>query len=99
MNQMVFQIQIARRQDAVPLTRDYLIDAENAVSRRARWRRNDGPRPSSSVLMGYRQKTSVIPTGAERSEAQRRDLFCCFGNKKRSLDYAALWAASLGMTE
>ena len=32
MNQMVFQIQIARRQDAVPLTRDYMIDAENAVS-------------------------------------------------------------------
>jgi cyclopropane-fatty-acyl-phospholipid synthase len=28
MNQMVFQIQIARRQDAVPLTRDYMIDAE-----------------------------------------------------------------------
>ncbi len=32
MNQMVFQIQIARRQDAVPLTRDYMIEAENAVS-------------------------------------------------------------------
>ena len=32
MNQMVFQIQITRRQDAVPLTRDYLIDAENAIS-------------------------------------------------------------------
>ena len=46
-----------------------------------------------------RPKTSVIPTGAERSEAQRRDLFCCFGDKTRSLDYAALWAASLGMTE
>jgi cyclopropane-fatty-acyl-phospholipid synthase len=29
MNQMVFQIQIARRQDAVPLTRDYAVDAEN----------------------------------------------------------------------
>ncbi len=27
MNQMVFQIQIARRQDAVPLTRDYMADA------------------------------------------------------------------------
>jgi cyclopropane-fatty-acyl-phospholipid synthase len=32
MNEMVFQIQITRRQDAVPLTRDYLIDAENGVS-------------------------------------------------------------------
>ena len=32
MNQMVFQIQIARRQDAVPLTRDYLVDAENNIS-------------------------------------------------------------------
>jgi cyclopropane-fatty-acyl-phospholipid synthase len=31
MNQMVFQIQIARRQDAVPLTRNYVIDAENGV--------------------------------------------------------------------
>jgi hypothetical protein len=51
-------------------------------------------------------KNSVIPTGAERSEAQWRDLFCCFGDKKRSLDYAAPFdfargklAASLGMTE
>ena len=44
-------------------------------------------------------KNSVIPTGAERSEAQWRDLFCCLGNKKRSLGYAARWAASLGMTE
>ena len=44
-------------------------------------------------------KNSVIPTGAERSEAQWRDLFLCFGDKKRSLDYAARWAASLGMTE
>jgi cyclopropane-fatty-acyl-phospholipid synthase len=32
MNQMVFQIQIARRQDAVPLTRDYMVDAEHDVS-------------------------------------------------------------------
>jgi cyclopropane-fatty-acyl-phospholipid synthase len=32
MNEMVFQIQITRRQDAVPLTRDYMIDAENGVS-------------------------------------------------------------------
>ena len=29
MNQMVFQIQITRRQDAAPLTRDYMLDAEN----------------------------------------------------------------------
>ncbi|WP_296322447.1 cyclopropane-fatty-acyl-phospholipid synthase family protein [Reyranella sp.] len=28
MNQMVFQVQIARRQDAVPLTRDYIASAE-----------------------------------------------------------------------
>ncbi len=28
MNQMVFQIQIAKRQDAVPLTRDYMVDVE-----------------------------------------------------------------------
>jgi hypothetical protein len=43
-------------------------------------------------------KNSVIPTGAERSEAQWRDLFWRLGDKKRSLGYAALWAASLGMT-
>jgi cyclopropane-fatty-acyl-phospholipid synthase len=30
MNQMVFQIQITRRQDAVPLTRDYITDFERA---------------------------------------------------------------------
>jgi hypothetical protein len=41
---------------------------------------------------------SVIPTGAERSEAHWRDLFCCCVGKKRSLDCAALRAASLGMT-
>jgi cyclopropane-fatty-acyl-phospholipid synthase len=33
MNQMVFQIQIARRQDSVPLTRDYIVDAERGVGR------------------------------------------------------------------
>ena len=32
MHQMVFQIQLARRQDAVPLTRHYLIDAENSIA-------------------------------------------------------------------
>ncbi len=31
MNQMVFQIQLARRQDAAPLTRDYVVDAENGI--------------------------------------------------------------------
>jgi len=31
MNQMVFQIQITRKQDAVPLTRDYMVDAERGV--------------------------------------------------------------------
>jgi hypothetical protein len=34
-------------------------------------------------------KNFVIPTGAERSEAQWRDLFCGFSDKRRSLDYAA----------
>jgi cyclopropane-fatty-acyl-phospholipid synthase len=32
MSQMVFQIQIARRQDAVPLTRDYMIAAEQGLA-------------------------------------------------------------------
>ena len=32
MGQMVFQIQIAKRQDAVPLTRDYIRDWEQGVS-------------------------------------------------------------------
>jgi len=27
---MVFQVQIARKQDAVPLTRDYMLEAERA---------------------------------------------------------------------
>ena len=49
--------------------------------------------------LSHLTKNSVIPTGAERSEAQWRDLFCCFGDKKRSLDCAARWAASLGMTD
>jgi cyclopropane-fatty-acyl-phospholipid synthase len=31
MNQMVFQIQLARKQDAVPLTRDYMLDAEKGI--------------------------------------------------------------------
>jgi hypothetical protein len=57
--------------------------------------------------LSHMVKNSVIPTGAERSacpersrrEAQWRDLFLCFDDKRRSLDDAALWAASLGMTE
>ena len=32
-NQMVFQIQIAKRQDAVPLTRDYITDWERSHGR------------------------------------------------------------------
>ena len=32
MNQMVFQLQLARRQDAVPYTRDYVLDAEKGVT-------------------------------------------------------------------
>jgi cyclopropane-fatty-acyl-phospholipid synthase len=31
-NQMVFQIQIARKQDAVPLTRDYMVEAEQQTA-------------------------------------------------------------------
>jgi cyclopropane-fatty-acyl-phospholipid synthase len=33
LNQMVFQMQIAQRPDATPLTRDYMIDAERAGSK------------------------------------------------------------------
>ena len=32
MNQMVFQIQLARKQDTVPLTRDYIVDAERGMT-------------------------------------------------------------------
>jgi hypothetical protein len=39
-------------------------------------------------------ENSVIPTVAERGEAKWRDLFCCFGDKRSSLDYAARRAAS-----
>jgi len=35
-NQMVFQMQLARRQESVPLTRDYITDFERASERRAR---------------------------------------------------------------
>jgi cyclopropane-fatty-acyl-phospholipid synthase len=35
MNQMVFQMQIARRQDAAPLTRDYMIDNERSAQTRS----------------------------------------------------------------
>jgi len=52
---------------------------------------------SARTRLSHLTKNSVIPTGAERSEAQWRDLFLCLGNKKRSLGYASLWAASLGM--
>ena len=31
MNQMVFQLQLAKKQDAVPLTRDYMLDAEKGI--------------------------------------------------------------------
>jgi hypothetical protein len=41
-------------------------------------------------------KNSVIPTGAERSGGTYS--WGCI-DKNRSLDYAARWAASLGMTE
>jgi hypothetical protein len=51
--------------------------------------------------------SSVIPTGAEPldfarrrlRDAQWKDLFCCLGGKRRSLDWAAPWAASVGLTE
>jgi len=54
----------------------------------------------SSRVQGDRMwlQSSVIPTGAERSEAERRDLFLLMRRQKRSLDYAALRAAPLGMT-
>jgi len=42
MNQMVFQIQIARKQDAVPLTRDYVNEAENGKV-------TSGPRATRSM--------------------------------------------------
>ena len=43
------------------------------------------------VGQSHMTKNTVIPTGAERSEAQWRDLFSCLGDKRRSLDYAARW--------
>lgn len=35
MNQMVFQVQIARRQDAVPITRDYMLEVERSLPERS----------------------------------------------------------------
>jgi len=40
------------------------------------------------------KKTSVIPTGAERSKAKWRDHSYCNTSKKGTLDYAANGAAS-----
>jgi len=62
--------------------------------------------PGDARAIAFDQN-SVIPSEAEPldfargrlHEAQRRDLFCCLGDMKRSLDYVARWAASLGMTE
>jgi len=45
---MVFQIQIARSQDAVPLTRDYMASAESALAAR------DSGRPVSPALVAGR---------------------------------------------
>jgi hypothetical protein len=56
-------------------------------------------RTVSSAGLSHMTKNTAIPTGAERSEAKWRDLFCCIGDERRSFDYAAGWAASLGMTE
>src|SRR6266545_7443979 len=53
---------------------------------------------SVAVKRRIRSPLIVIPTGAERSEAEWRDLFCRCVDQNRSLDYAALRAASLGMT-
>jgi hypothetical protein len=50
-------------------------------------------------IAAHMAKNSVIPTGAAQRAAQWRDLFCGLGDMRRSLDYAAPWAASLGMTE
>jgi len=55
------------------------------------------PFPSLGMAFAYGTNI-VIPTGAARSEAQWRDLSCCAVSKTRSLGYAALWAAPLGMT-
>jgi hypothetical protein len=42
--------------------------------------------PQARRAIAFDKKPSVIPTGASRSEAQRRDLFCCLSDKRRSLD-------------
>jgi cyclopropane-fatty-acyl-phospholipid synthase len=41
---MVFQIQLARQQEAVPLTRDYIAERERALSARETARRILHPR-------------------------------------------------------
>jgi hypothetical protein len=51
--------------------------------------------PSGGKGIGYGTKLRH----PDRSEAEWRDLFSCLGEKRRSLDFAARWAASLGMTE
>ena len=58
MNQMVFQIQLARRQDAVPLTRDYIVDAENGIG-------------VQRSMAAERRPPAVIPSTCEKSDARR----------------------------
>ena len=45
---MVFQIQIAKRQDAVPLTRDYIVEREAELRSREAARLPSGRRPSET---------------------------------------------------
>src|SRR5262249_17158062 len=58
------------------------------------------PAPAGRGLpeIGRMANLAVIPTGAERSEAKWRDLFCRCIVKNRSLDYATLRVAPLAMT-
>ena len=35
MGQMVFQMQVSRRQEAVPLTRDYMVEFERSMQARS----------------------------------------------------------------
>ena len=41
---MVMQLQLAKRADALPITRDYMVDAERARAARARLARPAGRR-------------------------------------------------------
>ena len=71
---MVFQIQLAKRQEAVPLTRDYITGAGGGACGAARRRASVARPPRGGISDGVRRRGRNAPQGRSRSpdEARRR---------------------------